>query len=462
MNLYELLLSIILPFAIILFMIRTIRDTTIKMSGKMGQQIVKIAEKTGNTAVGIGAGAALGATAFAGRATIGRAVGGLSESQNLKNMAASDSALKRFIGNSLLMTGEKAKSSSFDIRNTGAGNQLSKRLGSVTGGQINLETRVLSSKVDGKARSIDNIVESKSKKKEAEMRARIKRMNMTDDQAKAYWEKRRAAYDKKYGLEADGTSKVGGIHKEEWKKEMKRAAEQKGRNLNKKELEDLKIKFQEDFDKKYGKRPPTYTNGKDANKAIRDAYLKRRKDPDGWKMAGNIVRGKIEAGAPGYESAERTAERTAAEKLIKEFEKKDKNDSRSKTKEQNIAFAEEKLKEINETLKKLLETHKDALAKEKARLGRELTEKEKHELVISEETAKRRAEHAELVDTVKDMASNLKKKGASATKTEKDALLNKRIEQEKKDREIKEIEKLIENKGRHEKTVGSGKEEEKS
>ncbi len=451
-NVFEVLLSIILQFAIILFMVRKIRDISISMSGSAGKQIVEMASKTANTAIGMGAGAALGATAFAGRFTVGRAVGGLSESQSAKEMAASNNQFKRFIGNSILKTGQKAKASSFDLRNSGAGKQLSAGIGKITGGKVNLETSVLSSKINGKERSIDNIVKAKTEKKEKEMRADIARLNMTDEQAKAYWEKKRKAYDDKkndqYSKDRNeliynkavkqGILQPGAMPKDQ----LAFDALAKKMNFNEDAMERL-------YRMKNGKRPPTYTDGKEANKAIRDEYLKRRKETDAWKMAGNIVRGRIEGGSPGNESAERTAERKAAENIEKSLKK----DTKRKV---VIEGAEARLKEISETLKKLLKTHETALEQEKARIrreeNREMTEKEMHKFVVDRETAERELRHGQLVSAIE----NLKSTGADHSE-----VMEKLVEKKRNEREKKELEKLFENKERDEKTVGGEKEEEK-
>lgn len=444
MNVYQVLLSIIIQFAIILFIVRFIRDKSIELSGSAGKQIVDTASKWGSRAVGVGTGVALGATAFAGRQVVGRTVGGLTESSGLKNMAASDAKWQRFIGNTLLMTGQKAKSSSFDVRNTGAGKQLSTGLGKITGNKINLETGVLSSKIGGKDRSIDNIVASKTKQKEAEMKARIARTKMSDEDAVAYWEEKAKRYDKKYGFSVDGNHTVGGIYKEEWKKEMAEAAKKKGKNLGKVELDELKTKFQEKFDKKHGKRPTIYKNGKEANNAIRDEYLKRREDAenkDYWRKFGNVMTGKFEGGSPGYESAERTAERSAAQNVRKSLEKEG-----NKKKAEDLA--KDRLKETNALLKKILESNSEMFNEQKRQMVEEkkraLTEREEHRLAIDIETANKETRHRELLSEIKSFDNT----------TPQEVVMKKLFEKTKVEREINDLKKLLENKEKDEKTLG--------
>lgn len=470
MNVYEVLLGIILQFMIILFMIRTIRDISIKLSGSAGKQIVDMARKAGGAAIGIGTGVALGATAFAGRQAVGRTVGSLADSSTLKGMAASDKAYKRFLGNTLLKTGQGARKTSFDIRNTDAGKQLGAGLGKLTGAKINLDTKLMSAKVDGKAKSIDAIVDSKTKKKEQEMRARIDRMKMSDADAKKYWEKRGEGWDKKkskfdeqqrlegvrkYGDEISRiTSRTGKnmtdaeldafIKRKSLEEKSAKEEKEKGRILTPEELKKIEDDFENKYKEKIGSRPPQYTNGKDANKAIRDEYLKRREDTDNWKKFGNIIRGKVEGGSPGNESAERTAEHTAAgnvrKSLGKEGNKKNTED-----------LAKERLKDTNEILEKILENNKKLLDAEKVRIknekDREMTQREQHRLAIDAETAKREAEHIEIVNQLKEMTN----RGA-----EQNEIFEKLVEKKRKEREIDDLKKLLENKEKDEKTLGAG------
>ncbi len=470
MNVYEVLLGIILQFMIILFMIRTIRDISIKLSGSAGKQIVDMARKAGGAAIGMGAGVALGATAFAGRQAVGRTVGSLADSSTLKGMAASDKAYKRFLGNTLLKTGQGARKTSFDIRNTDAGKQLGTGLGKLTGAKINLDTKLMSAKVDGKAKSIDAIVESKTKKKEKEMKARIDRMKMSDADAKAYWEKRGQKWDEKKSKydeqkRLNGTKKYGDalakeaerlgrnlnqeetdaiIKKKEFADELRKEALSRGKNLNPKEMDELREKMAKEFESKNGSRPPQYTNGKDANKAIRDEYLKRRIDTDNWKKFGNVIRGKVEGGSPGNESAERSAEIKAAENVRKSL-------SKEGNKKNTEDLAKERLKDTNEILEKILESNKKLLDAEKVRIknekNREMTEREQHRLAIDAETAKKETEHKEIINQLKEMTD----RGA-----EQNEIFEKLVEKKKKEREMDDLKKLLENKEKDEKTLGMG------
>jgi len=101
------LMTMIIPFIIIVMLLTKAKKLAVKLSGDMGA----IINKVGAVAGGLALGAATGGMAFAGKQTIGRVAANVSESEGLKNWAA-----KSKFGAGVLKTTRGIGSGSFDAR----------------------------------------------------------------------------------------------------------------------------------------------------------------------------------------------------------------------------------------------------------------------------------------------------------------------------------------------------------
>lgn len=133
----DFVVAIVIPFAFIMVLLMKAKDLAKKMSGTMGQSITNGISKVGGFALG----AATGGAAMLGRNTLGRFANKISNSGWVNDAAAGKkgtNALSRFAFQSIGQVSKKASSatakSSFDFRQTKAGNAFTKETG------MNLDT----------------------------------------------------------------------------------------------------------------------------------------------------------------------------------------------------------------------------------------------------------------------------------------------------------------------------------
>lgn len=122
----DFILGIFLPFIFIMILLMKSKDIAKDMSGKMGQAITNGLAAVGGMALGAG----VGGLAMAGRASIGRIANKVNNS-NWVNDAASGKkgAVNQFLGKNLKTFSGVGAKSSFDFRQTKAGNMFTKETG---------------------------------------------------------------------------------------------------------------------------------------------------------------------------------------------------------------------------------------------------------------------------------------------------------------------------------------------
>lgn len=252
------LTGILLQFVIIILMLWKSKD----LAKEMGCEGAEAATKA---IAGVATGAVVGAGAFALRQTVGRAGSVIQNSERLKAMQVRGGVMGTLAKGTRNVGGYGAKQS-FDLRNTGYGKAALKATGVKTG-------TMMFSKDAGKG-GVAGIIERKEHKKLKAYQAELKGVasRRTDAQTKAHYLKKQQAWDKK--------DKAGA-----WKKVMADAANKKGRNLNPKELGELKQKY-------LATKPTVYEKTSDANDARKKAYLHQMAEK---KLGG----GKIEEAFPG-------------------------------------------------------------------------------------------------------------------------------------------------------------------
>jgi hypothetical protein len=116
-SLIQKMMSVFIPFIILMVLLMKAKDIAVKYSGEIGKAL----QKGGAMITGLALGAATGGMAFAGRATVGRLGNKLAESKFAKD----NGRFGRMLGD----MGKTAGKSSFDIRRTAAGKGLSKATG---------------------------------------------------------------------------------------------------------------------------------------------------------------------------------------------------------------------------------------------------------------------------------------------------------------------------------------------
>jgi hypothetical protein len=106
-DIFQRLMSVVIPFAILMVLLMKAKDLATKYSGKVGAAVVSAGKMIGGVALGVGA----GAVALGGRQTLGRVATNLAENQKFKDYAAKS----KFAGGALRAT-RWAGEGSFDAR----------------------------------------------------------------------------------------------------------------------------------------------------------------------------------------------------------------------------------------------------------------------------------------------------------------------------------------------------------
>lgn len=126
------IISIILPFILIIFLINKAKKIAIKMSGEIGEGMASVSQKITGLAATAATGGVLGAGAMAMRGTVGKLGSSMFNSEKLKGME-SKGGISGFVGKNLRNIGDKTSKGSFDFRNTTLGKGASSSLGKQAG-----------------------------------------------------------------------------------------------------------------------------------------------------------------------------------------------------------------------------------------------------------------------------------------------------------------------------------------
>lgn len=127
------IMAVIIPFVILFILLKKAKDITIKFSGELGSQIMKLSKGAAMLAGGVALGAVAGGAAIAGRATLGRAGASMANNARLKNMSLNGNWIQRQYASTALGLGKNLQKGNMDIRSAKIGG---KSLGS-TGLKVN-------------------------------------------------------------------------------------------------------------------------------------------------------------------------------------------------------------------------------------------------------------------------------------------------------------------------------------
>lgn len=120
-NLMQSIMSVVIPFAILVMLLMKAKSLVVKYSGKIGEAVVSGAKMIGGLALGVGA----GAVAMGGSQTAGRLARNTANNDELKKKAAAgDRGAQRKLALANTFAGK-----SFDLRDTGVGKFAAKRTG---------------------------------------------------------------------------------------------------------------------------------------------------------------------------------------------------------------------------------------------------------------------------------------------------------------------------------------------
>lgn len=128
--------GITVPFIFIMVLLNKAKSIAKDMSGEIGQQVTSGISKGLSAVGGVAIGAATGGAALAMRGTLGKAASSIANSGGLQE-AASKGGIKGFMASKALKVGQLGSKSSFDIRNTKAGQMANKEFNKGTG--LNLD-----------------------------------------------------------------------------------------------------------------------------------------------------------------------------------------------------------------------------------------------------------------------------------------------------------------------------------
>ncbi len=165
-NIMQHLMSIIIPFIILMALLNKAKKLTIEYAGEMGKTIVSGVKTIG----GIAAGAAIGTTAAIGQGTLGHLGKGIFESKKLADWETNtDKGLgawgKRFVGKNLRTASGAASTSSFDLRK-GVGGVALKAASGLTGLNLGAQSKFLMKESGGYEADLKRRDEKRKKRAE--------------------------------------------------------------------------------------------------------------------------------------------------------------------------------------------------------------------------------------------------------------------------------------------------------
>lgn len=252
------ILSIIIPFIVIIVLLKQAEKISTKLAGNISGQITSAVGNIGAKAGGLALGGALGLGAFAMRSTVGKMGASLANSEKLQN-AETKGGISGWGARQLRNVGSFAGKSSFDVKNTKIGQEAAKGLGveglkkGKTGGYVDYQSRV-EKKVTDRAETLKS-----SDAKAAEQDAAAKDYN--DKYQKSLYEMKKdkitlsdAAFETKYDgkkkkeiTDKDFKEKYKNDIKEQEKKERIQELASKNKPFNQKEQD----KFEKEYTEKH-------------------------------------------------------------------------------------------------------------------------------------------------------------------------------------------------------------------
>jgi hypothetical protein len=123
------ILSIILPFALVIGLLFGAKKVAVSLSGEAGKVIGDFAGKAATAAIGVGAAVATGGLALAAQGTLGAVGTSIASAGKARANDPNKSSFSRGLGRLQQGIGSKMSTSSFDWRNTAAGQQIMKNTG---------------------------------------------------------------------------------------------------------------------------------------------------------------------------------------------------------------------------------------------------------------------------------------------------------------------------------------------
>lgn len=252
------ILSIIIPFIVIIVLLKQAEKISTKLAGNISGQITSAVGNIGAKAGGLALGGALGLGAFAMRSTVGKMGASMANSSKLQD-AEAKGGITGWGARQLRNVGSFAGKSSFDVKNTKIGQEAAKGLGveglkkGKTGGYVDYQSRV-EKKVTDRAETLKS-----SDAKAAEQDAAAKDYN--DKYQKSLYEMKKdkitlsdAAFETKYDgkkkkeiTDKDFKEKYENDIKEQEKKERIQELASKNKPFNQKEQD----KFEKEYTEKH-------------------------------------------------------------------------------------------------------------------------------------------------------------------------------------------------------------------
>ena len=242
-------ISIVVPFAILMGLLVKAKGIAVKWSGDMGAAVSKIGGTIGGAALGMAGGAALGGLAMAGRQAIGRPMNALANSTFGKKWASSG------------LPGSKIATSlaknSFDFRDTSAGKNFQGMMQKQLGANLNAGSGVLSAlDLEAKKGGIAGALERDTKRKDAYQKAGepmpligAKKKEADDEAAKYKEDYEKAEQDERARL---GDKFSGVKFRKEYETKYRLEAERSERLAQGTSFD--QDKFNSEYEKKYGSK----------------------------------------------------------------------------------------------------------------------------------------------------------------------------------------------------------------
>ncbi len=178
------IMNVVIPFAMLFLLLKTAKDLTIKLSGKLGEGFSKIGKKIGGAAVGLTLGAVTGGAALAARGTIGALGSTIKNNEKIKNAAATKKGFTGWASRMAIKGADKTSKASFDARNIGMVNTLAGKAG------FNLNSGAKFVGLGAKQGGHDALIQKKISDKEKELE--LYKTKMTDSEV-AEWNRKRDA-----------------------------------------------------------------------------------------------------------------------------------------------------------------------------------------------------------------------------------------------------------------------------
>lgn len=191
------LLSIILPFIFIIFLINKAKKIAVDMSGEIGKAMANVSQKITGVAATALTGGVMGAAAMGMRGTIGRAGASIANSEKLKEMEAKG-GIRGFGAKTLRSFGSSTGKAGFDFRNT--------KMGAEASANLNKELGVsLGKGKTGGYQEFQNSIVKKQTEEADSLKMSAVEVSAQDAKAKEYKKKyEKAMYAERLAIEKNG------------------------------------------------------------------------------------------------------------------------------------------------------------------------------------------------------------------------------------------------------------------